>query len=234
MDNAANKDLGSFTGHIDDSATGLTYMQARYYDPTIVRFLSIDPVGFQVEDPYMFNRYAYVGNNPVNLTDPFGLDADDQDEKKGDEEEEEIEETEVVAEGGDDSPWLDYFIAAGLIGGDILLGGPTGEGIAPAAIILGAKKAAKKGTVVIGRVKDLKKLKKGEKSLLSRLPDQGSPKTNWKQNSGVLRQEMAKGKPIRDASPGDTSGQFLNAERGLLESRGWTFDKSTNLWSPPK
>ncbi|WP_179957524.1 RHS repeat-associated core domain-containing protein [Exilibacterium tricleocarpae] len=143
MDNAANKDLGSFTGHIDDSATGLTYMQARYYDPTIVRFLSIDPVGFQVEDPYMFNRYAYVGNNPVNLTDPFGLDADDQDEKKGDEEEEEIEETEVVAEGGDDSPWLDYFIAAGLIGGDILLGGPTGEGIAPAAIILGAREAVK-------------------------------------------------------------------------------------------
>ena len=88
--------------------------------------------------------------------------------------------------------------------------------------------------LVIGRVKDLQKLNKGEKSLLDRLPDQGSPKANWKQNSGVLRQEMGNGKPIRDASPGDTTGQFLNAERNLLESRGWTFDKSTSFWNPPK
>lgn len=41
-----------------------------------------------------------------------------------------------------------------------------------------------------------------------------------KQNSGVLHQEMGKGQPIRDASPGDTAGQFLNAERNLLKDRG--------------
>ena len=97
-----------------------------------------------------------------------------------------------------------------------------------------ASKVAQEGTSVIGRVKDIQKLNKGEKSLLDRLSDQGSPKANWKQNSGVLRQEMGKGKPIRDASSGDTSGQFLNAERNLLESRGWTFDKPTNYWNPPK
>ena len=76
-------------------------------------------------------------------------------------------------------------------------------------------------------------MRKGEQSLLNRLPDRGSPKANWKQNSGVLRQEMARGKPIRDASPGDTSGQFLNAERNLLRDRGWTFDSKTNYWNPP-
>ena len=33
-----------YTGHVQDAATGLTYMQQRYYDPVIGRFLSVDPV----------------------------------------------------------------------------------------------------------------------------------------------------------------------------------------------
>jgi len=93
--------------------------------------------------------------------------------------------------------------------------------------------AAKTEVTVIGRVKDLQNLGAGERSLLDRLPDLGSPKLNWKQNSGVLRQEMNRGLPIRDASVGDTSGQFLNAERYLLRDRGWTFDGNTSLWMPP-
>jgi uncharacterized protein RhaS with RHS repeats len=47
-------------------------MQARYYDPAIGRFLSIDPVGFSVGSPEMFGRYTYVGNDPVNGVDPDG------------------------------------------------------------------------------------------------------------------------------------------------------------------
>ena len=82
-------DLKGFTGHIKDSATGLNYMhpkgtsslafgsfraQARYYDPIIGRFLSIDPKGFEdTGRPSMFNRYAYVSNDPVNGVDPFGM-----------------------------------------------------------------------------------------------------------------------------------------------------------------
>lgn len=62
-----------FTGHIKDAATGLNYMQARYYDPIIGRFLSVDPVDFlQTGDPRMFNRYAYVFNDPINGIDPDG------------------------------------------------------------------------------------------------------------------------------------------------------------------
>ncbi len=86
---------------------------------------------------------------------------------------------------------------------------------------------------VIGRVKDLQNLPTGEKSLLDRLPDKGNPRANWVQNSGVLRQEMNRGLPIRDASPGDGAGQFLNAERYLLKERGWTLDAKTNYWLPP-
>lgn len=47
-------------------------MQARYYDPGIGRFLSIDPVGFTSARPDMFNRYAYAANDPVNKADPDG------------------------------------------------------------------------------------------------------------------------------------------------------------------
>ena len=74
IDNAANRYLGSFTGHIDDSATGLTYMQARYYDPVIGRFLSIDPVQFKTTSPMSFNRYQYANLDPINAIDPNGKD----------------------------------------------------------------------------------------------------------------------------------------------------------------
>lgn len=66
-------DHGGFTGHLKDSATGLTYMQARYYDPAMGRFLSVDPVTFMdTGDPRYFNRYAYAGNDPINHLDPDG------------------------------------------------------------------------------------------------------------------------------------------------------------------
>ena len=58
-----------YTGHVQDAATGLVYMQQRYYDAQIGRFLSADPVAATIDD---FNRYAYVRNNPLNGTDPTG------------------------------------------------------------------------------------------------------------------------------------------------------------------
>lgn len=56
-----------YTGREPD-ATGLVYYRARYYDPRIGRFISRDPAGM----PDGVNRYAYVGNDPVNATDPSG------------------------------------------------------------------------------------------------------------------------------------------------------------------
>jgi RHS repeat-associated protein len=60
----------TFTGREYDSETGLYYYRARYYDAKIGRFISEDPIGFEGGD---VNLMAYVGNNPVNYTDPLGL-----------------------------------------------------------------------------------------------------------------------------------------------------------------
>ncbi len=57
-----------FTGRQLDVNTGLYYYRARYYDSEIGRFISEDSLGFGAG----VNFYAYVGNNPVNFSDPSG------------------------------------------------------------------------------------------------------------------------------------------------------------------
>ena len=62
-----------YTGHVQDASTGLTYMQQRYYDPLLGRFLSVDPVTMHDNgDPRLFNRYGYAANNPYTFVDPDG------------------------------------------------------------------------------------------------------------------------------------------------------------------
>ncbi len=63
----------SYTGREDDG-TGLKYYRARYYYPGLGRFVSEDPAGFLGGDT---NLYAYVANNPLNWTDPWGLSRGD-------------------------------------------------------------------------------------------------------------------------------------------------------------
>jgi hypothetical protein len=43
------------------------------YSPKWGRFMSADPVGADVGTPMSWNRYAYVGNDPINVADPLGL-----------------------------------------------------------------------------------------------------------------------------------------------------------------
>lgn len=65
-------DAPGFTGHVTDSATGLTYMQQRYYDPAVGAFISSDPVTPHAAPVAMFNRYRYASNNPYRFYDPDG------------------------------------------------------------------------------------------------------------------------------------------------------------------
>lgn len=55
--------------NVQDAVTGLTYMEQRYYDPGIGRFLSRDPIS-ALKGP--FNRYWYANANPYRFTDPDG------------------------------------------------------------------------------------------------------------------------------------------------------------------
>jgi len=60
-----------YTGHVTDE-TGLVYMNARYYDPELGRFLSADTLVPDSHNPQALNRYTYVYNNPISNTDPTG------------------------------------------------------------------------------------------------------------------------------------------------------------------
>jgi len=61
-----------YTGKEYDAETGLYYYGARYYDPVIGRFLSVDPAGGKSEMPQTWNRYIYTLNNPYKYVDPDG------------------------------------------------------------------------------------------------------------------------------------------------------------------
>ena len=63
-----------FTGKERDSESGLDNFGARYNSSQYGRFMSPDPLGGRLIDPQTLNKYSYVRNNPLNLTDPTGLD----------------------------------------------------------------------------------------------------------------------------------------------------------------
>ncbi len=64
----------TFTGSVAD-ASGLLYMNARYYNPTTARFLSQDTYTGSASVPWTQHLYVYCNNNPVNLVDPMGHSA---------------------------------------------------------------------------------------------------------------------------------------------------------------
>jgi RHS repeat-associated protein len=67
-----------YTAREFDTETGLYYYRARYYDPTVGRFLGEDPLRFGAgafarSVRPLVDFYSYVGNNPVSQVDPTGL-----------------------------------------------------------------------------------------------------------------------------------------------------------------
>ena len=70
----AAKNPFRYRGYYYDSDLGLYYLNSRYYDPYIGRFISPDSVGYLGAngDLQSYNLYAYCGNNPVMYVDPTG------------------------------------------------------------------------------------------------------------------------------------------------------------------
>jgi RHS repeat-associated protein len=63
-----------YTGHEMLDSIGLVHMNGRIYDPVLGRFLSADPFITSPGLTQNYNRYSYVYNNPLVLTDPSGYD----------------------------------------------------------------------------------------------------------------------------------------------------------------
>jgi len=61
-----------YNGKELDEATQMYYYGARYYDPRISIFVSVDPLAEKTMEPYL-----YTGNNPIMFTDPTGMAKDD-------------------------------------------------------------------------------------------------------------------------------------------------------------
>ncbi len=72
-------DNKGFTGHEMLDGLDLVHMNGRIYDPLVARFMSADPIIQAPEYGQSYNRYTYVWNNPTNLTDPTGFEADGAD-----------------------------------------------------------------------------------------------------------------------------------------------------------
>jgi RHS repeat-associated protein len=69
---ASGTEKVKYAGEILDASTGLYYVFARYMDPNLGRFLSLDPKPGELNEPQSFNRHVYCLNNPLRIVDPTG------------------------------------------------------------------------------------------------------------------------------------------------------------------
>ncbi|HEY3357994.1 MAG TPA: toxin TcdB middle/N-terminal domain-containing protein [Polyangia bacterium] len=70
--NPSAGDSHRFTGQEADDETGLTFFQARYYDPALGRFIQPDSFLPNASNPQELDLYAYANNSPINYVDPSG------------------------------------------------------------------------------------------------------------------------------------------------------------------
>jgi RHS repeat-associated protein len=69
----ASQSTRGFTGEEELSVGGLVHLNGRVYDPLLARMTSADPTVTDPLNPQGWNRYSYVGNDPLAFTDPNGF-----------------------------------------------------------------------------------------------------------------------------------------------------------------
>ena len=177
-----------YIGHVMDGATELTYMQQRYYDQSIGRFLSVDPIAARQKGDN-FNRYAYAFNNPYTFTDPDGRDGMET-----------MSETmqwadpEFVQSQHDFAEQFNESTVGGLIvdtiistAADFLTAGPNGDGFVYFGTFRAARAADKVGDVVTAGGGAKKAMRGSEHTKNAR------PSTKGKHESGQARKQRDRG-----------------------------------------
>lgn len=174
---SGNTGLYQYTGQVWIADLELYYYKARFYDPEIRRFLNADPIGYADG----MNMYAYVGGDPINFTDPSGMNGEGE------------EDCEKTEEGCD----------------EVIVTGPrfywpsvptytVGGGGFANAVFGGALFAE---FVVTGRVKKNKKKKRAflrcNDSILPSRLQRNSSRGNWRASN--IHSSKADGKPCKSA-----------------------------------
>jgi RHS repeat-associated protein len=72
-DTVGEKNPYRYRGYRYDTETGYYYLQSRYYNPEMGRFINIDALGGDVGALLSHNVFAYCNNNPVTAKDPSGF-----------------------------------------------------------------------------------------------------------------------------------------------------------------
>jgi RHS repeat-associated protein len=66
-------DKWDYTTYENDAESGLNYAMARFHNPRLGRFMSLDPWPADKRHPQSWNRYPHGNNNPVSFSDPTGM-----------------------------------------------------------------------------------------------------------------------------------------------------------------
>jgi RHS repeat-associated protein len=256
-----------FTGKERDSESGLDNFEARYDSSSLGRFMSPDPpslVGLPVDsqDPQSWNAYAYVRNNPLNLSDPDGTvfcrAANDAEKNQGVTQVCDVTDAQYVNSSEEgraayDKAGYKHFDCSCDSGADKDAwqhpNGNAGKDYVGYALVFVASLAIVREVtsyfaneteeeegVVIGKVNPDGTLRDTTLKPGERqleLLNQGNPKANWAQNSSKLREAMRDGEPIRDGSAG-----VPGSESGFLRAeRNLLRDRGWELkggsWYPP-